>query len=590
MLKILLLGHPRITYKDEDIELKRRKAFALLAYLAVTRKAHSRDSLTAIFFPDQDEKQARSGLRLLLTDLNKTVLSDFLVIERNLVALREDENIFIDTARFLDLLQSKSTVEQIHEAIALYEDHFMKGFTIAGSTEFDNWQLITTQSFQKKIIGALEQIVNHQLLTHDIQGAITSLERWLMIDPYYEVAQRQLMRVYVYGGQRAMALQQYAQLKQLLAQELDDSPHPRTVELMEMIQNNETIGLFETEMPVYGNLPPIPDLVIGREDALKTMQSKLVALRDAGTSAPKNQIVQGWPGIGKTTITAMLAHDPYVHMLFPDGVLWTSLGETPDLFSELTVWANALDVDISGATSIEALTSRVMAALKTQRMLIVIDDVWDVAHVQPFRVAGSSCVTLMTTRLNSVAQALAVRPQDIYKLPILSDADSMALLETLAPVAVQEHPEEILELVRDLEGLPLALQVAGRLLRAEVSMGWGVAKLLKELRNDARLLAETAPADRLNSNDEVPLTVEALLRKSTNLLDDESRERFALLGVFAPKPAYFDEEALQAVWAVDDARASIRLLVERGLLEPAAEQRFQIHALLVMHAKSMFSN
>ncbi len=427
MLKILLLGHPSITYHDDNVELKRRKAFALLAYLAVTRKAHSRDSLTAIFFPDQDEKQARSGLRLLLTDLNKTAISDFLVIERNLVALREDENIFIDTARFLDLLQSKSTVEQLHEAIALYEDHFMKGFTIAGSTEFDNWQLITTQAFQKKIIGALEQSVNHQLLAHDIQGAVASLERWLVIDPYYEVAQRQLMRVYVYGGQRAMALQQYVQLEQLLVQELEDSPHPRTIELMEMIQNNETIGLFETEMPIYGNLPPIPDLVIGREDALKTMQSKLVALRDAGTSAPKNQIVQGWPGIGKTTLTALLAHDPYMHMLFPDGVLWTSLGETPDLFSELTVWANALEVDIASATSIEALTSRVMAALKTQRMLIVVDDVWDVSHVQPFRVAGSSCVTVMTTRLNSVAQALAVRPQDIYKLPILSEADSEAI-------------------------------------------------------------------------------------------------------------------------------------------------------------------
>ncbi|MEQ8675746.1 MAG: BTAD domain-containing putative transcriptional regulator [Aggregatilineales bacterium] len=589
MLRILLLGHPRITFDDEDVELKRRKALALLAYLAVTGKSHSRDSLTAIFFPDQDEKQARSGLRLLLTDLNKTPVSDFLVVDRNIISLREADDLWIDVAQFLGLLQNNPTTAMMHDAVALYDDHFMQGFTISGSAEYDNWQLISTQHLQKKFIGVLEQLVNHQLLTNDVHGAIETLERWLTIDPYYEVAQRQLMRAYSYIGQRAMALHQYGHLQNLLKQELDESPHPLTLELYEAIQGNQTIPLFETETPIYGNLPPVPDLIVGREDALQSMQSRLAALRDATTTTPKIQIVQGWPGIGKTTLTAMLAHDPYVHMLFPDGVLWTSLGEAPDLFSELTVWANALNVDISGVTTIEALSSRVMVALKSQRMLIVVDDVWDVAHVTPFRVGGSQCVMLMTTRLNSVVQSVAVRPQDIYKLPILSDMDSIALLETLAPVAVQEAPDEIRALVHDLEGLPLALQVAGRLLRAEASMGWGVKKLLNELRHDARLLAENAPADRQDSQDEVPLTVEALLRKSTNLLDAESRERFALLGVFAPKPAYFDEDALQAVWAVDEPRKTIRLLVERGLLEPATQGQFQIHALLVMHAKSMFT-
>jgi hypothetical protein len=32
----------------------------------------------------------------------------------------------------------------------------------------------------------------------------------------------------------------------------------------------------------------------------------------------------------------------------------------------------------------------------------------------------------------------------------------------------------------------------------------------------------------------------------------------------------------------------VRTLVERGLLEPAAGGRFQMHALLVMHARTMF--
>jgi len=214
--------------------------------------------------------------------------------------------------------------------------------------------------------------------------------------------------------------------------------------------------------------------------------------------------------------------------------------------------------------------------------------VWDMAHFAPLRVGGNNCRTLVTSRLNAVAQSLAMRPADVYKIPILSDEKSLELMRTLTPQSVDQHPDEMIELVRDLEGLPLALQVAGRLLRAEMSMGWGVTDLLRELREDARLLAAQAPADRAEGADEVPPTIGALLRKSTNLLDETHQERFALLGVFAPKPAYFDLDAVTAVWAVDDPRPTVRRLVERGLLEPAGDGRFQIHALLVMHAKSMF--
>ena len=63
---------------------------------------------------------------------------------------------------------------------------------------------------------------------------------------------------------------------------------------------------------------------------------------------------------------------------------------------------------------------------------------------------------------------------------------------------------------------------------------------------------------------------------------------FAMLGVFAPKPATFDLPAMAAVWDIGDAKPHARVLVERGLLEPIGGGRFQMHALLVMYAKSFF--
>ncbi|MGH8930306.1 MAG: hypothetical protein ACRDZO_06640, partial [Egibacteraceae bacterium] len=105
------------------------------------------------------------------------------------------------------------------------------------------------------------------------------------------------------------------------------------------------------------------------------------------------------------------------------------------------------------------------------------------------------------------------------------------------------------------------------------------------------LLGATAPEDRFDPVTQTIPTVSALLRRSTDRLDDETEERFAYLGVFAPKPATFSLEAMQSVWLVNDARPTARRLADRGLLEPIiASSRFQLHAVLVLHAKSLLDH
>jgi hypothetical protein len=141
--------------------------------------------------------------------------------------------------------------------------------------------------------------------------------------------------------------------------------------------------------------------------------------------------------------------------------------------------------------------------------------------------------------------------------------------------------------VHELEGLPLALQVAGHQLQSQASMGLGVEELLQELRDGARLLAAAAPADRIDLIEQTTPTVAALLAQSTDRLGEEDRDRFALLGAFAPKPATFSVDALESVWEASDPVPTITTLVQRGLLEPIGGRRFQLHALLVAHARSL---
>ena len=187
--------------------------------------------------------------------------------------------------------------------------------------------------------------------------------------------------------------------------------------------------------------------------------------------------------------------------------------------------------------------------------------------------------------MTEVATALAPTAADVYRLDVLDDASALALLQRLAPGVTDEAALQ--ELVTALEGLPLALQVAGHLLRDEDELGLGVDALLANLRAGTGLLTADAPADRRTPADETTPTVATLLRQSTDRLPPEDRERFALLGAFAPKPATFAVDALMSVWEVEDPVPTIRRLVRLGLLEPMGDRRFEMHAVLVLHAQTL---
>lgn len=359
---------------------------------------------------------------------------------------------------------------------------------------------------------------------------------------------------------------------------------------IEELQNKIDGGDNHLEQPniLGSNIPPRPGLVVGREDDIYYLKHR-VGVESAKKSALT--VVRGWPGVGKTTTVITLIHQPGIAEAFPDGVLWAALGENPNVFSELAAWGRALGVDdIGRLPTLEEAMNRLAAILRDKQMLLVIDDVWETEHGLPFKIAGEKCATIFTTRFKDVGSALADVPDEqVYLLPVLTDEKALELLQTLTPKTAEEHPDESLVLVKDLEGLPLAIQVAGRLLNEEHGMGWGVTELIVELREGAKLLAATAPADRADIVNQTTPTVAALLKKSTDTLSEETQLHFAFLGAFAPKPATFDYAAMAAVWLVDDPKPSIRILVNRGLLESVGE-RYQMHALLVAHAKSLLED
>lgn len=89
MLHIRLFGTPELSVQQMALTTVTGRELALLAYLAVTGKAHDRSTLVDLLWQDTSEAQARRNLRNVLYNLRQTI-GAYLDITRQTVALQSD--------------------------------------------------------------------------------------------------------------------------------------------------------------------------------------------------------------------------------------------------------------------------------------------------------------------------------------------------------------------------------------------------------------------------------------------------------------------------------------------------------------------
>src|SRR6266704_1048751 len=99
-LALYLFGPPRMECDGTPVNTDTRKAVALMAYLAITRQPHSRDTLAALLWPEYDQPHARATLRRTLSALHKTLAGSWLHIEREAISLEQLEHFWLDVDAF----------------------------------------------------------------------------------------------------------------------------------------------------------------------------------------------------------------------------------------------------------------------------------------------------------------------------------------------------------------------------------------------------------------------------------------------------------------------------------------------------------
>ena len=96
-------------------------------------------------------------------------------------------------------------------------------------------------------------------------------------------------------------------------------------------------------------------------------------------------------------------------------------------------------------------------------MLLVIDDVWRRGDVDAFEVLGARCRALITTRDAGLLTSLGGAH---HVVELLTDAEALRLLAVAAGIEPDALPAEAHEVLAECGRLPLAVALAGGMVRA----------------------------------------------------------------------------------------------------------------------------
>jgi predicted ATPase/DNA-binding SARP family transcriptional activator/Tfp pilus assembly protein PilF len=429
-LKLYLFGSPRVELDKAPLDIQRRKALALLAYLAVTGQAHSRDALATLFWPDLDQQRARAYFRRDLAVLNTSLPGNWLSADRETVELNREAGLWLDTAQFERLLGAcqrhnhpaeitcPDCLPLLTEAAALYTGDFLAGFTLRDSPEFDDWQFFQTEGLRQELASALERLVGGLSSQGTYEPALAHARRWVALDPLHEPARQQLMRLYDQTGQPTAALRQYEEYVKLLDEELGLPPEEETTTLYEAIKAKRILKPFlkarQESPPVKAQVqpgppPPAPYPTVTAVGAVAPLsegkggdalpsQPGLPPPGEGATprhnlpaqlspfidrEAELNQIRQllleepdcrlltlvGPGGTGKTRL--VLAAAAALLGAFPSGVYFVSLAPVSEPEFIVSAIAEALNFNFAGASEPK---DQLLTYLREKKLLLVVDN------------------------------------------------------------------------------------------------------------------------------------------------------------------------------------------------------------------------
>jgi transcriptional regulator with XRE-family HTH domain len=198
--------------------------------------------------------------------------------------------------------------------------------------------------------------------------------------------------------------------------------------------------------------------------------------------------IAGMAGVGKTALALAAGHR--LARRFPDGSLHLDLrghaADPPDPLDLLDRLIRELGGEPPTPLSLDAAAARFRTLLAGKRVLLVLDNARDAAHVAPLLPGAGGSAAIVTSRaaLPDLPQAHQVL------LDVLPEADALRLLAAeIGAERVAAEPAAARAVARLCGYLPLALHLVGA--RLATRPRWPVAHLAHRLGDESRRLDET---------------------------------------------------------------------------------------------------
>ncbi len=579
-LDLFLLGPIRARLDESDIEVKPRKALALLTYLAATAESHSRDFLAAMLWPDSDHSTARRNLRNRLSELNRALGGDWIEADRQSVGLQG--GFWLDVTEFQrNLAQGAVNSQALITAVDLYHDDFLTGFTLPDSPLFDEWQFFQRESLRQSLALALERLASALSDRADYETAVPYARRWLALDPLHEPAHRRLMQLYVQAGQRAAALRQYDRCRQTLENELGISPSPETRALYQSIHAGNVIGRDRGPPPRH-NLPVQTTTFIGRQSEMADIKRLLF---DEPGCRLLNLVGPG--GVGKTRLA--LAAAAQVLDYFPDGTYLVPLASVSDVEAIVPTIAEVVGLTFSGTTDPKV---QLLNYLSRKQLLLILDNferlLMGVDLIAAILSQAPAVTVLATSR-----ERMNLREEWLYEVQGLSFPTISHSSEILEPTQVinaysavklfyrrarqivtnftpsSAEMGDIVQICQLLNGMPLGLELAAPWVHSMTCR-----EIADEIKQNLDFLATS-----LHNVPERHRSLRVVFEQTWQRL---SREEHAVLQRLSVFHGSCTREAAQQVTGATPQMLSS--LVERALLRRTNTGRYELHELLRQYA------
>jgi DNA-binding SARP family transcriptional activator/tetratricopeptide (TPR) repeat protein len=387
--------------------------------------------------------------------------------------------------------------------------------------------------------------------------------------PFDETLIAHQMTALYRAGRQADALSLYRESRSRLIEEQGTEPGTTLSRLHLRILGGDPGLAISRAGPrgIQGQVPdPLPAEVaefVGRDD-------ELTLLTKDHDGTPVIAIIEGMPGVGKTTLAVRAAR--MVAGQYPDGVLHLNLHshdpQSPSLHpaEALRQLLRALAVpDAQIPKTLDERAALWRAHLSRRRVVVVLDDAAGHEQIRPLLPATGQCLILITTRRRLVV----FQGARTVTLDVLSTDEAVSLFRRVVGESQALDAERVAAAVALCGRLPLAIQViAGRFARAGERR---LDDLIEEWSQSPAWLADTGTETA---------EVIAAFELSYRALESDHQQFFRRLGASPCATHSPLSAAALAGCALDQAEAAVAVLLDCHLLTPAPDGHFGLHDLV----------